>query len=183
MKTLSKWLLLAASLFVLSNCSGMSLGGDDAKAQKKEERPEYPMNPEDARKLRNGKLTGEKGLTFFDDGEGEDSNNSPIGVNSFLWRATLDTLTFLPITSADPFGGVILTDWYEDPEARGERFKVTALILDRNLRTDAIKVTVHKQRKSATGEWEDITVNADLPRKLEDTILTRARELRVQQNG
>ena len=180
MNTLSKWLLIAASLLVLTNCDGMSFGGSDAKKQK-EEKSAYPMNPDDARKLRNGKLTGEDGLTLFDDGE-DDGNDSPIGVNSFLWRATLDTLTFMPITSADPFGGVILTDWYEDPQARGERFKVTALILDRNLRTDAIKVTVHKQKEEG-GVWRDIAVNAELGRKLEDTILTRARELRVQQNG
>ncbi|MGB1540302.1 MAG: DUF3576 domain-containing protein, partial [Rickettsiales bacterium] len=89
----------------------------------------------------------------------------------------------MPITSADPFGGVILTDWYEDPEARGERFKITALILDRRLRTDAIKVTVHKQKQDENGQWHDEPKNKGLGRKLEDTILTRARELRVKQSS
>ena len=96
-----------------------------------------------------------------------------------MWRATLDTLSFLPLASADPFGGVVLTDWYEDPNTRGERFKVSALILDRSLRADAIQVAVFKQQKDAQGNWADVEAPERLARKLEDTILTRARELRV----
>lgn len=165
--------VLVVSLGLLSACGGTA----------REDVPEFPIDPEQARETRNGKLTGEGGIKLF--GGGDDSDNSsggasPIGVNSFLWRATLDTLTFMPITSADPFGGVILTDWYEDPKAPGERYKITALILDRSLRTDAIKVTVHKQGLDETGNWHDKAVNGSLARKLEDTILTQARELRVK---
>ena len=76
-----------------------------------------------------------------------------IGVNSYLWRATLDTLSFMPLASADPFGGVIITDWYEDPKAPGERFKVNALILDRSLRADGVKLTVFKQ-KQVKNAWQ-----------------------------
>ena len=108
---------------------------------------------------------------------------NPLGVNSFLWRATLDTLAFLPLASADPFGGVILTDWYEDPDAKGERFKVNALILDRQLRADSLKLTVFRQKKDARGNWTDAATDATLSRKLEDTVLTRARQLRVNQLG
>jgi hypothetical protein len=164
------WFILL-SLFILANCAG----------KKVEDRPQYPMNPEDARKLRNGRLTGEGGFSLFGgDDSREKEASSPIGVNSFLWRASLDTLSFMPLASADPFGGVILTDWYEDPNATGERFKVTALILGRALRTDGIKVTVFKQKRDETGTWRDEPVNAEVGRKLEDTILTQARELRVK---
>ena len=78
-----------------------------------------------------------------------------LGVNSFLWRATLDTLGFMPLASADPFGGVIITDWYEDPKTKGERFKVNALILDKTLRADGVKITVFKQRLDAKNIWRD----------------------------
>lgn len=173
MKVITKFLVVLSTLVLVANCSGVGKERNDL--------PSHPMDPEDARKLRNGKLTGEGGLQLFGpDDASEAAGASPIGVNSFLWRATLDTLTFMPILSADPFGGVILTDWYEDPKAPGERFKITALILDRNLRTDAIKITVHKQAKDAGGEWRDQAVNSELGRKLEDTILSQARELRVK---
>ena len=102
---------------------------------------------------------------------------SPIGVNSYLWRATLDTLSFMPLASADPFGGVIITDWYEDPKTPGERFKVNALILDKTLRADGVKITLFKQ-KMDKGSWRDQQVDDKLAHSLEDTILTRARQLK-----
>lgn len=166
-------LVVASVVLILSGCSG-------GPGTEREDVPNFPVNPERERQFRHGRLTGEGGLKLFGGGDDSgDSGASPIGVNSFLWQATLDTLTFMPITSADPFGGVILTDWYEDPQAEGERFKVTALILGRNLRTDALKVTVHKQALDENNQWRDRPVSSDLARKLEDTVLTRARELRV----
>src|SRR5271154_1700780 len=101
-----------------------------------------------------------------------------VGVNSFLWHATLDTLSFLPLQSADPFGGVIITDWYSPPEDPNERMKVTIYILDRRLRADGLKIAVFRQTHSADG-WIDAQVNPDTSVKLEDAILTRARELRL----
>jgi hypothetical protein len=169
---------------ILIAFAGLTLAACSGAGSEREDVPQFPMDPEDRRNLRNGRLTGEDGWNIFGgDDSTEDGGASPIGVNSFLWQATLDTLTFMPITSADPFGGVVLTDWYESPKARGERFKVTALILGRSLRTDAIKVTVHKQQQDDSGQWRDMPVNDDLARKLEDTILTQARELRVQSGG
>ena len=144
----------------------------------------YPKTEEDRRKIRNGKLTGDEGINLGGASEKKDEGGkNPLGVNSFLWRATLDTLAFLPLASADPFGGVILTDWYEDPDAKGERFKVNALILDRQLRADSLKLTVFRQKKDAKGNWTDAATDATLSRKLEDTVLTRARQLRVNQLG
>lgn len=100
------------------------------------------------------------------------------GVNSFLWRATLETLNFLPLDQVDPYGGVIITDWYADPAAPEERLRATAYILDQNLRADALKVSVFKQIRTATG-WNDAPVDADTARKLENAILTRARQLYI----
>lgn len=143
----------------------------------------YPKTEEDRRRERLGKLTGD-GLSIGGANEaGEDAGNNPLGVNSFLWRATLDTLAFMPLASADPFGGVILTDWYEDPKAPGERFKVNALILDRQLRADSINIKVFRQKKNPQGQWVDDAVDNGISRKMEDAVLTRARELRVAQLG
>ena len=142
----------------------------------------YPLGHEDARREKHGKLTGEDGLNILGGGSDEDKKSSGLGVNSFLWRATLDTLSFMPITSADPFGGTIITDWYEDPSAKGERFKVNALILDDRLRSDGIKVSVFRQKLDETNNsWRDEATTKDAATKLENAILARARQLRVQQ--
>jgi hypothetical protein len=106
-----------------------------------------------------------------------------MGVNSYLWRATLDTLSFVPLASADPFGGVVITDWYSPPQTPNERMKVTVYILDRSLRADGIKVAVFRQTRDAAGSWADAQVSSDTSLKLEDSILTRARELRLASGG
>jgi hypothetical protein len=106
------------------------------------------------------------------------SGKLTLGVNSFLWHASLDTLAFMPLASADPFGGVIITDWYSAPDDTNERMKVTVYILDRRLRADGIKIAVFRQTRSANG-WADAAVNPDTSTRLEDAILTRARELRL----
>ena len=143
---------------------------------------ETPKDNKDQRRADRGKLTGDDGFTLFGGKKGSGSGGeSPIGVNSFLWRASLDTLAFMPLASADPFGGVIITDWYEDPSAKGERFKVNALILDKTLRSDGVKVSLFKQKLDSKGQWQDVAVDGKLARDLEDTILTRARQLRVSQ--
>ncbi|MDE2464803.1 MAG: DUF3576 domain-containing protein [Alphaproteobacteria bacterium] len=102
-----------------------------------------------------------------------------LGVNSYLWHASLDTLSFMPLASADPFGGVIITNWYTPKNAPNERTKVTVYILSRTLRADGIKVAVFRQTRQADGQWVDAAVNPQTATKLEDAILTRARELRL----
>jgi Domain of unknown function (DUF3576) len=102
-----------------------------------------------------------------------------IGVNSFLWRASLDTIAFMPIATADPFGGTILTDWYQMPESPNERFKLNVFILDRSLRADGVKVSVFKQGRDPSGQWVDVKVDPRMAGDLENTILTRARQLRI----
>jgi hypothetical protein len=107
-----------------------------------------------------------------------ESGQRILGVNSYLWHATLDTLSFMPLQSEDPFGGVIITDWYATPQTPNERVKVTIYILDRRLRADGLKIAVFRQTKSNEG-WVDVAVNPDTATKLTDAILTRARELRL----
>ena len=111
-----------------------------------------------------------------------EAGGGALGVNAYLWRGALDTLSFMPLASADPFGGVIITDWYSAPSDLNERMKVTIYILDRRLRADGIKIAVFRQIRSNEG-WTDATVNAETATKLEDAILTRARELRLASVG
>ena len=110
------------------------------------------------------------------------SSRMTLGVNSYLWHASLDTLSFLPLVSADPFGGVIISEWYVSPTSPNERLKVTVYIMDRALRADALKVVVFRQTRSGAG-WADALPGADTAHKLEDSILTRARELRLASLG
>ena len=110
------------------------------------------------------------------------SSRVTLGVNSYLWHASLDTLSFLPLTSADPFGGVIISEWYVAPSSPNERLKVTVYIMDRALRADGLKVVVFRQTRGTAG-WADAVTSPETAHKLEDSILTRARELRLATLG
>lgn len=127
---------------------------------------------------RYGSLSGEEGVALFGGKKKKGEENSGIGVNSFLWRAALDTVSFMPLASADPFGGVILTDWYANPDNPKERTKAQVYVLSRELRADAIKVTVFRQTADGKGNWKDASVASDTHTKVENSILARARELR-----
>jgi len=100
-----------------------------------------------------------------------------IGVNSYLWRAAIDTLSFAPLLTADSNGGVIITDWYVSPNNPGERAKLTVSILDQELRADALRVSASRQ-VNQNGVWVDAPVAGATVQKLEDIIRTRARDLR-----
>jgi hypothetical protein len=151
-------------------------------SQQVESKTEFPGTQEEQRRTRLGALGGGDGLLKFGgrDKEDESGTASGIGVNSYIWRATLDTLSFMPFISADPFGGIIITDWYEDPKARGERFKMTIVMMSATLRSDAVKVSVFKQRYHDKAGWQDAEVTESLSRDLENKILTRARQLRAE---
>ncbi|MFN3468840.1 MAG: DUF3576 domain-containing protein [Novosphingobium sp.] len=105
------------------------------------------------------------------------SRVTTIGVNAYLWRASLDALSFMPLLQTDSNGGVIVTDWYANPRNPGERVKVTVSILDQDLRADALRVAASRQ-VSQGGQWVDAPVQAATVQKLEDIILTKARDLR-----
>ncbi|MGE4321455.1 MAG: DUF3576 domain-containing protein [Sphingobium sp.] len=105
------------------------------------------------------------------------SKVTTIGVNSYLWRATLDTISFMPLVQTDSNGGVIVTDWYANPGSPNERMKLTVSILDQDLRADALRVAASRQVLQG-GQWIDQPVQAATVQKLEEIILTKARELR-----
>ncbi|MGE0662247.1 MAG: DUF3576 domain-containing protein [Hyphomonadaceae bacterium] len=121
---------------------------------------------------------GGGGLFGGGGGGGGGDREAGIGVNAYLWRASLDTLNFMPLASADPFGGVIITDWYSAPTTPNERFKATVYILDTRLRADALNVSIFRQTNT-NGQWGDASVDPDTEIQIENQILARARELRL----
>ena len=124
--------------------------------------------------------SGGLGSLFLDQGNSSSGSEfvGGIGVNSYLWRATLDTVSFMPLSSADPFGGVILTDWHATPDAPGERFKLNIRILGRGLRADGINVSTFRQIQDRTGSWINANIPAATNEKIENAILFKARKLR-----
>jgi hypothetical protein len=164
-----------AVVLAVAACQDAEVVGEYPNPRKGDSTPyDYKKNPNDS-------LFGPGGLSIG----GGSSQPAPdaatgggIGVNTFLWRASLDTISFMPINSADPFGGVIITDWYAMPEAPQERFKMNVYILGRNLRADGVRVAVFRQVQDRGGGWQDAAVAADTDSRIEDAILTRARQLR-----
>lgn len=110
------------------------------------------------------------------------SQVTSIGVNSYLWRATLETLAFMPLTQADSAGGVVVTDWYANPDNPNERVKLSVSILDRDLRADAVRVAASRQILQGSN-WIEAPVQAATVQRLEDIILTKARDLRRSSIG
>ncbi len=111
---------------------------------------------------------------------GRSTGEAGIGVNAFLWRATLDTLSFMPLADSDPFGGTYATEWHSIAEKPDERFKVQVYILDTRLRADGLAVQVFRQMRDSSG-WVDASVDPDTAIQIENSILTRARQLRIAQ--
>jgi len=143
--------------------------------------PDEPLPAERGRgeiNPQSGSVTGGGITGLFSSGEQSKGGGAGIGVNSFLWRASLDTVSFMPLAQADPFGGVIITDWHSPADAEGERIKVNVFILGRELRANALRATVFRQVREE-GEWVDAEVTGDTAKRLENAILSRAREMRV----
>ena len=120
-----------------------------------------------------------KDITGFGNKD-KSQNSGGIGVNTYLWKATLNTLSFMPLVSADPFGGVIITDWHSNSETSKEKFKIVAYILGKELRVDGIKISVFKKIKNENGEWLDTKSSKILQNKVEDAVLTKARKYKIQ---
>lgn len=157
-----------AGLAALTACTGW------APSEVSEERRRQRQAEQEA-----NSLLGEGGLSIGGSRDREqDQGGGTIGVNSFLWRASLDTVSDLPVASADPFGGVILTDWHAPSGSEAERFKINIFILGRQLRADGLTVSVFRQVRAGQ-EWADAPIAEGTERAIEDTILTRARELRI----
>ncbi|MEZ5906128.1 MAG: DUF3576 domain-containing protein [Geminicoccaceae bacterium] len=168
-----RWLILLAVLAVTA-CEGV------------EAEPPPQTTTGTARDQRDrerfGTITGEGPLISFSTDRARAPNEGVgggIGVNAFLWEATLDTINFMPLASADPFGGLIITDWFQPATTPGERVKLHVQIRDAALRADSVTVSVFRQHRDTTGDWLDAPADASTAREIEDHILTRARELRV----
>jgi Domain of unknown function (DUF3576) len=182
---------LLASCGLFSSDNNNVLGRNDPDYAKRTNDPyhtdpDYSANEDqfDSR----GADVGTKNSSLLSSIFGSDNNSaggggggvgSGIGVNSYLWRATLDTVSFMPLASADPFGGVIITDWYSPPDRANERFKVNIFILGRELRADGVRASVFRQTREAGGQWMDAAVDQATGTDLENAILTRARQMRL----
>lgn len=162
--------------FVLAGCEGAIPPVDDPAT------PEPGQSNRGYNEPTGSIFGGDSGVDIFGIfGSGKKSGGGGggggIGVNNYLWRASLDTIAFMPLASADPFGGVIITDWYTPPETPAERFKMNVYILGRQLRADGVRVAVFRQNRAGNG-WTDATVTKTTSVNLENEILNRARQLR-----
>jgi hypothetical protein len=171
MRRQTPYLLLALMLGALvSGCAGSTpVTEDDVKSR------------EELRREGTAKIFGDDAFTLGSTSKNE-AGGVGITVNSFLWRASLDTISFMPLSSADPFGGVIITDWYTTPDSTRDRLKVQVYILDRQLRSDGLRVSVFRQTLDDAGAWIHSTVSGQTIIDLENAILTRARQLRISSN-
>lgn len=180
MSATTKILVPAMTLMLLAGCAGAPKG--EAKYPTGADRNATAGGQNDIYSNQES-IFGKGGLFSFGKDKGADNSQTGLGVNSYLWRASLDTVSFMPLASADPFGGVILTDWYSPAETPNERLKLNVFILNRQLKSDAIQVKVFRQVRKGN-DWKDASVAAETARQLEDAILTRARQIRVSEaNG
>ncbi len=172
-------LVLLGMLAVL----GLSLAGCNFDLGGEEKYPDQTRLPGDHGPTYGDRQTvfGEGGLFSSDAQKQDNGTGGGIGVNNLLWRASLDTISFMPLVSADPFGGVIITDWYTPPATPDERFKVNVYILGRALRADGLRASVFRQQNQG-GQWVDAPVALNTATDLENSILTKAREMRQASN-
>src|SRR5215475_1327492 len=172
--------VLPAFALVLSACSGGTSSGleDDSRHGTKRQAKNNINQGLAGRNRDEGSLFGPGGLFGTKANNKQEDNGTGVAVNAYLWRASLDTINFIPLASADPFGGVIITDWYTPTETPNERMKVQVTILDRDLRADGVRVSVFKQTTTAKG-WVDAQVDPRTSIDIENAILTRARQLRI----
>ncbi|MEJ0061983.1 MAG: DUF3576 domain-containing protein [Alphaproteobacteria bacterium] len=141
----------------------------------------FPDKKKDEEYKQGSLLSDEGGMLLFGPDKAKDGGASGITVNAYLWRAALDTVSFMPLLAADPFGGTILTDWYASPGNPNERMKLNVFILDRELRADGVRVKAFKQIRAEPQGWADAAVEPSVATALEEAVLTRARQMKVAQ--
>ena len=174
-------ILIGILTFALGACGGNpdAVKEREARNSTKSQSQRDMIQGLGGRNREEGSLFGPGGL-FGSKADKQTDTGTGVAVNAYLWRASLDTINFIPLASADPFGGVIITDWYTPAETPNERMKVQVTILDRELRADGVRVSVFKQQTSAKGgTWVDAQVDPRTNIDIENAILTRARQLRI----
>jgi hypothetical protein len=174
-------IVAAATAVALSACGGNpnAVPETDARNSTKADKQRSMIQGLGGNNREEGTIFGPGGIFGSKSDKKEDAGLG-VAVNAYLWRASLDTINFIPLASADPFGGVIITDWYTPAETPNERMKVQVTILDRDLRADGVRVSVFKQQTSAKGGgWVDAQVDPRTNIDIENAILTRARQLRI----
>lgn len=161
---MSKYLSVAVAALLLTAC-----GSDPEKPKPTVEAPPPPStkvaDASDSGGWFGGDSTAKKG---------------GVAVNAYLWRASLEALSFVPMEQTDPFGGTIKTGWHTAAATPNERLRVAVFILDSKLRADALRVSIFKEVKNSSGSWVDATVDPDTVTKLENLILNKARALKIQ---
>ncbi len=158
-----------ALIGILSSCDSVDVSESNLPGDKWQQRDQQQAS-----------IFGEGGLNFGGKEEKrQGQGGTGIGVNAYLWRASLDTISFMPLASADPFGGVILTDWYSTANTPGERYKLNVYILGQALRADGIRVAAFRQLKNPSNEWQTVEMDPKAVTDIENAILTRARQLRA----
>jgi hypothetical protein len=173
-------LLACAGLLIVTACSNLKITDDNEgyiqRVGSKGSERAWGATQSEAEEKFSG---GEAGIfSAFTEKKGNGSGGG-IGVNSFLWRATLETISFMPVSAADPFGGVIITDWLAPVETPNERFKLNVYIIGRVLRADGVKVAVFRQmRNPSSGAWQDASTPRQTATSVEDAILMKARQIR-----
>ena len=176
--TAGKWTSFFAGTLLLASLGACSWGDPDTVYPESDNR-RATGNSYESSYEKYGSVFGEGGANVLGDDSGNGASGSGIDVNSYLWRASLDTISFMPLASADPFGGVIITDWYSPPETQSERFKVNVYIFGRELRADGVRAAVFRQNQQLDGSWTDAEVDQQTVTDLENAILARARQLRI----
>ncbi|MHA1528161.1 MAG: DUF3576 domain-containing protein [Alphaproteobacteria bacterium] len=177
-RTPARLAAVVAAAGLASACGGSNYAAKEDAAPRSG--PQKKYSPDDQTVFGSGGLsvgTLNSANTGILGGGGDEKARLP--VNKYLWQGALDTLSFLPLSSSDPFTGVIATEWGSTPEAPGERLKVTAYILNPGLTAAALKVAVYREVRSDTGLWAPAPVSAETGRRIEDAILARARQIRI----
>ena len=177
-RTSGKWVSILAGTALLAALGACSWGDPDTVYPESDNR-RATGNSYESSYDKYGSVFGEGGASVFGEDSGNGASGTGIDVNSYLWRASLDTISFMPLASADPFGGVIITDWYSPPETQNERFKVNVYIFGRELRADGVRAAVFRQNQQLDGSWIDAEVDQQTVTDLENAILARARQLRI----
>lgn len=173
---MSKVLPIACAALMLAACASDDV--EDAPPTPTVQAPPAASAPVATQTAQNATAGGSV-FDWFGSGGPSDTRKG-VAVNAHLWRASLDALSFMPMEQTDPFGGTIKTGWYTPPATPNERLRVAVYILDSRLRADALRVSVFKEVKKPTGDWADASVDPETVTKLENVILNKARELKIQ---